>query len=393
MDEILRQVKDIADNVRAKLETVETAQKGVSEDVAKAWKEMKEVSAELSEQIKKISQRQDELESLNQSKTFKNNFESELKKVLNSEKDNLQNFKRATIITKAVGNISTAANLGSYTAVPERASISFQPFRRVHARNIVPVTTTNSPITEYPRHTGGEGGADYAAEGALKPQTDFDFTMQSVTAQTIAHWAKMPTQFLQDHEPLVNFIQTAMLEGYLNKEDAEVFTGTGVGTAIEGLMNAGVAFNVPFNVTNPQRIDVLVAAIAQLLTNSINGGGFVADFIALNPMDFAQLQLTKDTTGTYVLSNFISNNGSSILGVPVVAHNAITAGSFLVGDSMQCQLQIYSPLELQISFEDSDNFVRNLVTIRVESRIKFFAMQPAGFVTDTFSNAITILNT
>lgn len=392
--EILDEVEKIANDVKNRLTSFEEKSKNDLNGIKSSWELLKSSQESLEKTLKQIQDRQDELEALGirNKATDYVSFRQILSSALLEEAEMLKSLTFGKIVTKAVGDMTTAANLNNYTAPAERGNLSFQPFRRVHARDIVPSTTSNSPITEYPRHLGGEGGANYqSAEYALKPQTDFDFDMKVVTAKTIAHWVRMPTSFLQDHEAMVTFIQTAMIEGLLNREDAELFNGDGVGTNIEGMITAASAFNPGYKVPNPQRIDVLVASIGQLLATSVNGGGFVADFIALNPTNLAQMSLTKDTQGAYVLNNFISPDGRTILGVPVVAHNAVPVGRFLVGDSLQAQHQVYSPITLQFYYEDRDNAIRNAVTVKAEMRIKFAVLQPNGFISETFQNAITTL--
>lgn len=71
-------------------------------------------------------------------------------------------------------------------------------------------------------------------------------------------------------------------------------------------------------------------------------------------------------------------------GLPLVITRAITVGSFPVGNfDMAAQIFDRMGVEVLISTEDSDNFRKNLVTIRAENRLALAVKRPAALITGT----------
>ena len=104
------------------------------------------------------------------------------------------------------------------------------------------------------------------------------------------------------------------------------------------------------------------------------------------------LQDAKDSQGRYILGDPGMDLPPSLFGVPVVASNAITADNVLVA-SLRQAATFYNRegVVIDMSESDSDNFTKNLVTIRAEERIGLAVYRPEAFVKGTFSTAITDL--
>ncbi len=67
-------------------------------------------------------------------------------------------------------------------------------------------------------------------------------------------------------------------------------------------------------------------------------------------------------------------------GVPVIASTAITEGTFLVGDwAMGAQVWDRKQATVQISFEDGNNFTKNMATILCEERLALTVYRPKAF--------------
>jgi HK97 family phage major capsid protein len=72
--------------------------------------------------------------------------------------------------------------------------------------------------------------------------------------------------------------------------------------------------------------------------------------------------------------------------LPVVATNAIPAGEFLVG-AFQDGATLYDRMgvEVLMSTENDDDFEKNLVSIRIESRVALAVFRPDAFITGDLS--------
>ena len=104
----------------------------------------------------------------------------------------------------------------------------------------------------------------------------------------------------------------------------------------------------------------------------------------LHPTDWAKIELLKDSTQRYLIGSPLGSVTPHLWGLPVVATPAIQATKFLTG-AFKLGAQIFDrmAIEVVISTENEDDFVKNLVTIRCEERLALAVYRPAAFITGT----------
>jgi HK97 family phage major capsid protein len=64
---------------------------------------------------------------------------------------------------------------------------------------------------------------------------------------------------------------------------------------------------------------------------------------------------------------------------------ACATNAFTVGDWTQAEFLVKNAIQVDISREDSDNFQKNLVTVRVEERCGLAVYQPSAFITGSWT--------
>jgi HK97 family phage major capsid protein len=72
--------------------------------------------------------------------------------------------------------------------------------------------------------------------------------------------------------------------------------------------------------------------------------------------------------------------GPTLWGLPVVVTNSISAGTFLLGTSMACEIKDRQQAAVEASYEDSTNFQKNMVTVRAEERIALCVYRTEAFI-------------
>jgi HK97 family phage major capsid protein len=79
----------------------------------------------------------------------------------------------------------------------------------------------------------------------------------------------------------------------------------------------------------------------------------------------------------------------SLFGLDVVPTTSIPSGTFLVGSGSPIASEIRDRMEMQveISTEHSDYFVKNLIAVRAEKRLVLVTKRPASYITGTFTTS------
>ncbi|MEO6153404.1 MAG: phage major capsid protein [Croceibacterium sp.] len=287
-----------------------------------------------------------------------------------------------------VKTITSAVGSGGALFAPQRDMTNQMPQRVLHVRDLLPVIQVSSGSVEYPRQLTRTNSAATVAEGALKPESALTYELVPVPIRTIAHWVLASRQVLDDAPQLQGIIDNELLYQLAFVEDAQLLTGAGTGTDLSGVYTNATAFAAgTLVVASPHRIDVIGAAILQ---NAL--ADLPADGIVMHPSDWTAIAMTKNANGDYIVGNPQDVLEPRLFGLPVVATQGMTAGTFLVGN-FKGSATLYDRMtaRVEVSTEDSDNFRRNLITVLAEERVGLAVKRPFGFTKGTFSTAITDL--
>ena len=112
---------------------------------------------------------------------------------------------------------------------------------------------------------------------------------------------------------------------------------------------------------------------------------YEADGIVLSPIDWCSIELTKDTTNQYLFTTPTGIQVPALWGRPVVSSQSMTAGDFLVGAfGMAAQGWDREDVNVTVSTENKDNFVKNMVTILCEERVGLTIFRPEALITGDF---------
>lgn len=288
--------------------------------------------------------------------------------------------------TKAVSDMLTvdAGRLaGMQFPVLARPGILETPASAFRMRDLMRVIpTTNTKIT-WLQENGGEGDAGMVAEGAIKPQIDFDFTQAETTVKKVAGHIRLSEEMVEDIPMITAYVTIRGQRKVVNVENAQILYGDGTAVNLRGLNLDAVAFTgAGIKVPAPTNYDVLRALQAQV---SIGDYGLSA--ILMNPADTASMDLLKDTSNNYILPPNLA-----ALRALIRETTLIPAGSFLAGDFANAA-DLYDRKALNVRFydQDRDNAVRNMITIVIEERLAVANLRPAAFIKGTFAAARTAM--
>ena len=216
------------------------------------------------------------------------------------------------------------------------------------------------------------------SQGNEKPQIHPTYT--AVTAALVKKAAHLKeTDELLNDAPYLESVVRGRGIYELRKVIESYLVSNILGTSgIDVTVNSGISF------------DNLLKAKMAVNANT----GYDADAIIINPADLQTLLLTKDGSGGSVGQYLMGGpayapygNGTygaylPIWGMKVVATSAIASGTALVGAFRACASVITKAgegLRVEVANQNEDDFVKNMVTVRVEERLLEAVRLPGGF--------------
>jgi HK97 family phage major capsid protein len=254
-------------------------------------------------------------------------------------------------------------------------------------RDVLSSRPTTMAVVDFVKVNVPMSIASPVPEASIKPENTLGFTSLSEKVRLIATWIPATKQVLDDFVELMSFIQST-IPYYINlEEELQLLAGDDTGENLHGLLPQAAAWNQTSIVPSAgwTRLDVIASAISQ-----INAAKEIdPTFVILNTADWWAIALTKDSLGRYILGDPQNQTRPRIFGLDAVSTTSIPQGTFLVGSGSPVAAEIRDRMELlvEISTENQDYFVRNLVAVRGEKRLALLTKRPNSFVTGTFSTS------
>lgn len=296
-------------------------------------------------------------------------------------------LKKGQSVEVRVKALTSANNsMGSVVAPDRRPGVMMLPNRRLTVRDLVMPGNTSSNVVSYMKETGFTNNAAPVAEGTRKPESNITATIVNESVRKIAHFIKASTEILADFPGLRSMIDGRLRYGLALVEENQLLKGAGTGNNLNGIFTQATAFLAPTGAITPAatpngNIDKLRVALLQTELAE-----YPADGIVLNPIDWTNIELAKDTTGRYLIGDPQSTTAPRLWNRPVVATQAMTRADFLVGAfGMGAQIFDREDANVVIATENEDDFVNNLVTILIEQRLALAVYRPEAFVKGTLA--------
>ena len=244
---------------------------------------------------------------------------------------------------------------------------------------LLPSTTTSSNAIEFTKEASFTNSAAEAAEGTEKGESALTWSLVNMPVSTVAHWIKISKQLAADAPALAAYVNTRMAYGVNQKVDVQLVVGDGTAPNISGTYDSGnftahgianAALGSTF-----KKFVLIRKVIADLYA-----AGFPADAIVLNPADWAAMEIELMTTAAGQTLYSVSEGGQPrLFGLPVIQAIGMAADTFQVGRFSEAYM-VYNRegVTVEMSDSDSDNFTKNLITLRAERRLALATEKPAA---------------
>lgn len=392
--DIKKELQELGVEIDKKLDTFNANSKTMSDDV-KA--ELKGEVKELVDKFNKLQSQYDAMDVKMQKNLFvpkATNVKDAIKEAFVKEGLSLDKFlstgargKRKIQFNfdglQMLGKTNVDTDNATGVVVPDRLAtgIIYAPDRKVHVRDLLPVGQTSSNSLTFPYEYSIDDKTDLISESAPKPQSAFVLAIKTWLVRKIATYVKVSEEMLDDIPALSSYLTARFSAKLLAKEDTELLYSA-VSNAT-GLTVEATAYSDTLADSNVNRFDILRMACQQLTKDE-----YSPTAIMMHPTDIAKMDLTKTTTGVYVLP-WVFGGTRAIAGVPIIENSAITAGDFLVGDFRQ-GAQVFDRRQPSVMVYDQneDDAINNLLTFVFEERVALVVYRGASFIYGDFASAL-----
>jgi ribosomal protein L9 len=351
-------VKSATESVEKMKAANEAAIAGVKNDVA----EVKAAVVTMDEAAKKNQAALDQLIAEksakkvdNKNKSFGEAYNEAIAEAFEAKQAEINEFQRnknakLTIDLKSVGTMTLGNNLTGDGQATYNQRQGLVPAQKVNFRDLIPTAVSPTGLYVTYRETGTEGSIGIQTEGNPKSQIDYDLTEVKVVSDYIAGFARFSKQMMFQLPFLQNTLQRMLLRDFYKKENATFFN-------VASLAATG-------STTTSATVDA--EQLVDWIANQLDAN-FDASFALVSYAQWADLLKTKPTDYSVPGGFAIDANGNiRIAGVPVIGASWVTNDKALIIDANYIERVETEGLRVEFSYEDSDNFQRNLVTARVE---------------------------
>lgn len=350
-----KQIEDSVKAIEEKLAKVDTS------TIEKDVKEIKETMVKKDELDKKRDEAIDKmvLESGKtkapiSKKSFGEAVAEQIAEVFETKQAEIKEFQRnrhakLSIELKTVGNMAIANITGDGQATYNDRQ-GLVPNQKINFRDLIPTASSPTGLYVTYRETGTEGSISVQTEGNAKTQIDYDLTEVKVVSDYVAGYARFSKQMMFVLPWLQGTLPRMLLRDFYKKENDLFYTTTAV--AATGSTTTGSTVDAE------QLID-WVANQRQ--------ANFDSSFIIVDHTQWARLMKTKPSDYGVPGSFQIDPVGNvRIAGIQLIPASWAQTDHALIIDREYIERVETESLRVDFSYEDSDNFTKNLVTARVE---------------------------
>lgn len=221
-----------------------------------------------------------------------------------------------------------------------------------------------------------DNNAAPVAEGETKPTSVFGLEEIEVNLEVLAHMSEpTPRYWFDDNDALQVFVQDEMVRGLRDALEAQVLTGDGERPNLQGILTMS-GIQVQAFTTDVAR------SVRAAITKLEAAGHEDNHVIVLSPADWeaAETARAEGSGQLEAVANVTQRAQRTLWGVPVVVSTALPGGTGLVLDREAVVVYTDDVVDVRWSETVADDFQKNLVRARVESRYAAVVSKPLGVV-------------
>lgn len=297
-------------------------------------------------------------------------------------------FKKSLTVVidkKAVTPVTSTGVAPHYNSTVDN-DLSVEPRAQTVIRRFANVASISTRSLTYAEFDPGEEEAEWVPEGGLKPMMSGTLSEVTINAGKVALGTKVTEETLSDLPQLVAEVRAEIINRIGLKEEEGILNGTGSGGQIKGIVADIPTFSLTnLKVEKANTYDVIVGMYTQVV--SMSNMAYRPNLVLMHPLDYAQMQLTKDLNGQYLRPFRIGDE--LIQGLRVETSTAIAQGDIWIGDFNYLNIRDVWVLTITLGWEN-DDFTKNMVTILGEKRLIVYIKKQykTAFVKDKIATVV-----
>lgn len=244
-----------------------------------------------------------------------------------------------------------------------------------------PTEEVKQEVYSYIKQVTRLNNADAVARGDVKPTSQYMWERVQGELKVVAHVTDPIDEYwLKDHPNFKRWVRSEMVYGLMEAFERQMLSGDGVGANMTGLLNSS---GIQVQAFGASLLGTIRSAITKLELL-----GFVPNQILMHPTDWEEVETTTTTTGEFLLQNGgpVDRTSRRLWGVPVVLSVGLTPAEALVSAEGSFGLALDPVFEFELA-RVGDDFERNQIRARCESRADLMVLNPAGIVKVTLAGA------
>jgi HK97 family phage major capsid protein len=245
------------------------------------------------------------------------------------------------------GNLTGDAQ-ASYAPNP-----AIQPAQSINFRDLIPTVRSESGLYVYYRENAGlTNNIANQTEGSDKGENNYSLTEVKVVNDYLAGFSTFSKQMLKSLPFLTQTLPRMLQRDFFKAENAAFFST--VSAAATG------------STTTAETNDLL--QLVDYIGNQ-KAANFVPSYALVSQQQMGKLLKATIAAGYYAGAGSVivnPNGGMTIWGVPVISASWVTNDKVLIFDSSYLERVEVEGLAIEFSYENGENFQKNLVTARIE---------------------------
>lgn len=238
------------------------------------------------------------------------------------------------------------------------------PSQKVNFRDLIPTLNTETGLYVFYKETASPNNIAFQGEGCTKGQNSYTLSEVKIVQNYLAGTVTFSKQMATSLPWLTTTLPRMLMRDFFKKENA-LFYAT---------VNAAATVDTSSETDYVKKIVDFITAQQTLNYN--------ASVVIVSYEDMGSLIKSTYTNGYYSgAGGIILNgqaNGVTIAGVPVVAASWATNGRALIFDADFIERVQVKGLAIELSYENNDNFEKNMVTARIECQEEINLMLAAS---------------